>query len=234
MARQWERVDEDTAVRPRFGQEPLPSFEAPTPAYTYRQSKRDFRCRQHHCRRTAEVDRFLRQLKGESRTADIIIDDALVRPRTGCPNNCSTFRGLDTAECRPTSLDEVLNALQEDDDFCEDGETTTIARDGVTAIPRVLHITDDGQETTVEENEVPRIQFAGSTSVSTSWIPCRSRGAQRCTEGSWLLWHPTWCRWQRAGAAYEALECSTAAQSVSIKKRLGDIRDETWNNVWFS
>ena len=43
MARQWERVDEDAAVGPRFGQDPPPSFSAPTLAYTYRQWKRDLR-----------------------------------------------------------------------------------------------------------------------------------------------------------------------------------------------
>ena len=37
MARKWERVDEDTTVGPRFGQDPPPSFSAPTLAYTYRQ-----------------------------------------------------------------------------------------------------------------------------------------------------------------------------------------------------
>ena len=42
MARQWERVDEDTAVGPRFGQDP-PSFSEPTPSYTYRQWERDLR-----------------------------------------------------------------------------------------------------------------------------------------------------------------------------------------------
>ena len=50
---------------------------------------------------------------------------------------------------------EVLDALQEDADFCDDGETT-IARDGAIAIPGVFYITDDGQEA-VEENEVPQI-----------------------------------------------------------------------------
>ena len=50
---------------------------------------------------------------------------------------------------------EVLCALQEDVDFCEDGETT-IARDGAIAIPGGFYITDDGQEA-VEENEVPQI-----------------------------------------------------------------------------
>ena len=50
----------------------------------------------------------------------------------------------------------MFNALQEDVDFCEDGETT-IARDGAIAIAGVFYITDDGQETTVEENEVPQM-----------------------------------------------------------------------------
>ena len=50
---------------------------------------------------------------------------------------------------------EILDALQEDVDFCEDGETT-IARDGEIAIPVVFFITDDGQEA-IEENEVPQI-----------------------------------------------------------------------------
>ena len=50
---------------------------------------------------------------------------------------------------------EILDALQEDVDFCEDGETT-IARDGAIAIPGVLYITDDGQEA-IEENEVPQM-----------------------------------------------------------------------------
>ena len=49
---------------------------------------------------------------------------------------------------------EVLDALQEDADFCDDGETT-IARDGAIAISGVFYITDDGQEAT-EENEVPQ------------------------------------------------------------------------------
>ena len=50
----------------------------------------------------------------------------------------------------------VLDALQEDVGFCEDGETTT-ARDGAIAIRVVFYITDGGQEATVEENEVPHI-----------------------------------------------------------------------------
>ena len=50
---------------------------------------------------------------------------------------------------------EILDALQEDVDSCEDAETT-IARDGAIAIPVGFYITDDGQEA-VEENEVPQI-----------------------------------------------------------------------------
>ena len=50
---------------------------------------------------------------------------------------------------------EVLDALQEDVDCCEDGETT-IARDGAIAIPGVFYITDDGLGE-VEEKEVPQI-----------------------------------------------------------------------------
>ena len=33
MARQWERVDEDTTMRARFGQDPPPSISAPTLAH---------------------------------------------------------------------------------------------------------------------------------------------------------------------------------------------------------
>ena len=44
--------------------------------------------------------------------------------------------------------DEVLDALQEDIDFCEDGAI---------AIPGVFYITDDGQETTMKESDVPQI-----------------------------------------------------------------------------
>ena len=38
---------------------------------------------------------------------------------------------------------EILDTMQEDAYFCEDGETT-IARDGAIAIPEVFYITDDG------------------------------------------------------------------------------------------
>ena len=82
MARQWERIDEETAVGPRFGQDPPPSFSAPTLAYTYRQWKRDLR----HWQATSSLQKnqqgvwFLRQLKGESPTAaEVVMDDALVQ-----------------------------------------------------------------------------------------------------------------------------------------------------------
>ena len=82
MARQWERVDEDTAVGPRFGQDPPPSFSAPTLAYTYRQWKRDLRQRQatSSLQKNRQGRWLLRQLKGESRTAaEVVMDDALVQ-----------------------------------------------------------------------------------------------------------------------------------------------------------
>ena len=50
---------------------------------------------------------------------------------------------------------EVLDALQEDADFREDGETT-IARDGAIAVPDGFYLTDDGTEE-IEEKEVPQI-----------------------------------------------------------------------------
>ena len=79
MARQWERVDEDTAVEPRFGQDPPPSFSAPTLAYTDRQWKRDLRLWQatSSLQKNRQGGWLLRQLKGESRTAaEVVIDDA--------------------------------------------------------------------------------------------------------------------------------------------------------------
>ena len=82
MARQWERVDEDTAVRPRFGQDPPPSFSAPTLVYTYRQWKRDLRFWQatSSLQKNRQGRWLLRQLKGESRTAaEVVMDDGLVQ-----------------------------------------------------------------------------------------------------------------------------------------------------------
>ena len=82
MERQWERVDEDTAVGPRFGQDPPPSFSEPTPAYTYRQWKRDLRPWQatSSLQKNRQEGWLLRQLKGESRTAaEVVMDDALVQ-----------------------------------------------------------------------------------------------------------------------------------------------------------
>ena len=84
---------------------------------------------------------------------------------------------------------EVLDALQEDVDFCEHGETT-IARDGAIAFPGVFYFIDDGRGE-VEENEVP--QF--STSFSTSWIPSYSRGSQCSAEIPRFLRSQTRCKW---------------------------------------
>ena len=50
---------------------------------------------------------------------------------------------------------EAVDAMLEDADFCEDGETT-IARDGAVAIPGGFCNTDDSKEE-VEEDEVPKI-----------------------------------------------------------------------------
>ena len=82
MARQWERVDEETAVGPRFGQDPPPSFQAPTLAYTNRQWKRDLRLWQatSSLQKNRQGGWLLRQLQGESWTApEVVMDDALVQ-----------------------------------------------------------------------------------------------------------------------------------------------------------
>ena len=82
MARQWERVDEDTAVGPRFGQDPPPSFSAPTLAHTYRQWKRDLRLWQvtSSLQKNRQGRWLWRQLKRESRTAaEAVMNDALVQ-----------------------------------------------------------------------------------------------------------------------------------------------------------
>ena len=72
-----ERIDEDTAVGPRFGQDPPPSFSSPKLAYTYRQWKRYLRLWQV----TSSLQKNRQgQLKGESRTAaEVVMDDALVQ-----------------------------------------------------------------------------------------------------------------------------------------------------------
>ena len=67
---------------PRFGQDPPPSFSAPTLAYTYRQWKRDLRLWQaiSSLQKNWKGGWLLRQLKGESRTvAEVVMDDALVQ-----------------------------------------------------------------------------------------------------------------------------------------------------------
>ena len=82
MARQCERVDEDTTVGPRFGQDPPPSFSAPTLAYTYRQWERDLRLWQatSSLQKHEQGGWLLSQLKGESGTAaEVVMDDALVQ-----------------------------------------------------------------------------------------------------------------------------------------------------------
>ena len=82
MARHWERVDEEAAVGPRFGQVPPPSFSAPTLTYTCRQWKRDLRLWQatSSLQKNRQERWLLRQLKGESRiAAEVDMDDAFVQ-----------------------------------------------------------------------------------------------------------------------------------------------------------
>ena len=76
------KIDEETAVGPRLGQDPPPSFSTPTLAYTYRQWKRDLRLWQatSWLRKNRQGRWLLRQLQGESRTAaEVVMDDALVQ-----------------------------------------------------------------------------------------------------------------------------------------------------------
>ena len=81
MVRQWERVDEDT-VGLRFGQDTLPSFSAPTPAFSCRQRKHDLGLWQttSSLQKNRRGGWLLRQLQGEYLTAAaVIMDDDLVQ-----------------------------------------------------------------------------------------------------------------------------------------------------------
>ena len=102
---------------------------------------------------------------------------------------------------------EVLDALQEDVDICEDGETTT-ARDVAIAIPGGFYITDDGQEA-IEENEVLQILLQAGLNVAQT--------------SSRFLRPQTRCKWQRSGTAHEALEHSTAETAHAVCKM-----SQTW------
>ena len=114
---------------------------------------------------------------------------------------------------------EVLDALQEDADFCDDGETT-IARDGAIAILGVFYITDDGQEA-VEEHEVPQFLLQARPAFRNSGgCPRRS---QRCAEVSRFILSQTRCKWQGPGTAHEALEHSTAETACELCKM-----SQTW------
>ena len=95
------------------------------------------------------------------------LDRCEMRPGTSGPNGKTvpiyyTDLDADASEAwKQPGIDqphwnEVIDALQEDAVFCEDGETTT-AHDGAIAIPGVFYITDDGPEATVEEDEVPQV-----------------------------------------------------------------------------
>ena len=116
---------------------------------------------------------------------------------------------------------EILDALQEDADFCEDG-VTTIARDGAIAILGAFHNADDGRET-VEENEVPQILLQARPAFRQPWVPGRPRGSQRCAEVQRFLRSQTKCKWQRSGTAHEALEHSTVEIAHNVCKM-----SQTW------
>ena len=82
MARQWERADDDTAVEPRFGQDPPPTFSVPTLSSTYRQWKRHVQLWQatSSLQKNRQERWLLRQLQGESRTeVEVVMNDALVQ-----------------------------------------------------------------------------------------------------------------------------------------------------------
>ena len=83
-----------------------------------------------------------------------------------------------------------------------------------------FYITDEDQETTVEENEVPQILLP---SLPTPWVPGRPRGSQCCAEVPIFLLSQTRCMRQEAGTAYEALEFSTAEIAHEVCKM-----SQTW------
>ena len=65
---------------PQFGQDPPPSFSAPTLAHTYRQWKRDLRLWQATSWLQKNREWLLRQLQGGSQTAvEVLIDGSLVQ-----------------------------------------------------------------------------------------------------------------------------------------------------------
>ena len=111
---------------------------------------------------------------------------------------------------------QTLDALQEDVDFCEDGETT-IARDGAIAIPGVFYITNDGQEA-IEENEVPHISLQVRPAFRHPGYRERPRGSQCCADVQRFLRPQTRWKWQSPGAAHEALEHSTAEIAHEVCK----------------
>ena len=151
MARQWERVDEN----------PPPSFSVPTHEYTHRQGKRDLRMWTGGRYDCDDVMRALVRLDrpeirpGTSGQNDKTIPTYFTDPEVDAP---TVVPGSES--CTPPSFNgphwnEAFDAMLEDADFCEDGETT-IARDGAVATPGGFCITDDSQEE-IEEDEVPQI-----------------------------------------------------------------------------
>ena len=65
--------------------------------------------------------------------------------------------------------------------------------------------------------------IAGSTRFPALWVPGCPRGSQCCAEVSRFLRPQTRCKWQRSGAAHEALEHSTAETAHEMCKM-----SQTW------
>ena len=98
--------------------------------------------------------------------------------------------------------------------FCEDGETT-IARDGVIAIPDGFYFTDDGPEE-IEENEVPQILLQARPAFRhPGYRACPRRS--RCSADSLETYSaPDEMQVQEIRTAYEALEHSTAETAHKV------------------
>ena len=102
---------------------------------------------------------------------------------------------------------EILDVLQEDADFCEDGERT-IARDGAIAIPGFFYNNDGGQET-IEETELPQILLHARPAFRHPGYRAVREDLNVAQKVQRFLRPQTKCKWQRSGTAHEALEHST-------------------------
>ena len=87
---------------------------------------------------------------------------------------------------------------KEDINFCEDGETT-IAREGAIPTRGFSTVPTMVRRRPWKKNEVPQKILQARPTF---------RGTQRSADIPRFLRHQTWCRWQRAETAHEALEYS--------------------------